>query len=79
MNINIRTNEYFKNQYIRLCKSQGTNQTDLFVHIVNRIIYHIAVCNDPYTDELLKQMSRNFLYAAGIHHQGTENVIQYNK
>ena len=78
MNINIRTNEYFKSQYIRLCKSQGTNQTDLFVHLINRIIYHIAICND-HTDEALKQRSRYFLDAAGIHPRGTEKVIQYNK
>ena len=78
MNINIRTNEYFTNQYIRLCKSQGTNQTDLFVHLINRLIYHIAICNES-TDEALKQRSRYFLYAAGIHPQGTEDVIRYNK
>ncbi len=79
MNINIRTDEYFKNQYIKLCKSQGTNQTNLFIHIISRIIYHMTICNDPDAPLHIKQASKSFLYSAGIYHHRTDDVTQYNK
>lgn len=66
MNINIRTNKFFKARYNKLCKACGKNQTSMFIDTMGLIITYCNMAEDEFINDDIKKYAKNLLCLLNI-------------